>query len=645
MAKCRGYDVLTTLRGLNSVSKAAANITEAELKEAWKSSSVLSGLKSMTSNCVGPELSQRVSDVAGRSFAVAKSVEQFSIVAAQQLVRTNFGTIQNYSSKSNEELFIDTSTSESNNSLNKRDDPSTMIFDAKDIASEPSSAMKTTSNPNKMSTSSAHSPLLKREFHTSAMFWRNETEGSPIIPAPIATKKRSKLGQMSREIKVPSSRVSRLVSYGGLAAGLGMGTLAELTRRTLGMNADKKTGENTAILDGSPFLTAANAERIVNTLCEVRGAALKLGQMLSIQDNSLINPQLLKIFERVRESADFMPVQQMKTVLVQELGPQWRSKLSDFQEKPFAAASIGQVHLGTLNDGREIAMKIQYPGVAEGIDSDINNLVAIMKVWNILPPGMYMDEFIKVAKRELGWEVDYIREAESTRRFKTLLQDMPQYKVPSVIDELCSKQIFTTEFVEGISMEEVMKLDQETRNHVASQILFLCLSEVFEFRFMQTDPNWANFMYNPATRQIVLLDFGASREYSKEFVDKYIKVIQGAAEGDHKQVLDYSVQLGFLTGYESKAMQEAHVDAVMILGEAFRCNGPFDFGAQDTTRRIQSLIPVMVSQRLSPPPEESYSLHRKMSGAFLLCAKLGAKVECRSHFDDIVLRYHNEANE
>ena len=113
-------------------------------------------------------------------------------------------------------------------------------------------------------------------------------------------------------------------------------------------------------------------------------------------------------------------------------------------------------------------------------------------------------------------------------------------------------------------------------------------------------------------------------------------------------------------------MQEAHVDAVMILGEAFRCNGPFDFGAQDTTRRIQrwthclpncnmiddtiwlhwtSLIPVMVSQRLSPPPEESYSLHRKMSGAFLLCAKLGAKVECRSHFDDIVLRYHNEANE
>jgi len=195
----------------------------------------------------------------------------------------------------------------------------------------------------------------------------------------------------------------------------------------------------------------------------------------------------------------------------------------------------------------------------------------------------------------------------------------------------------------GISMEQVMELDQETRNHVAKKILFLCLSELFEFRFMQTDPNWANFMYDPSTRQVVLLDFGASREYSKNFVDKYIKVIEGAAENDREKVLDYSRELGFLAGYETKVMEDAHVDAVMILGEAFRSDGPFDFGKQDTTRRIQKLIPVMLAQRICPPPEESYSLHRKMSGAFLLCAKLGAKIECRPYFDDVVLRYYNQA--
>lgn len=134
-----------------------------------------------------------------------------------------------------------------------------------------------------------------------------------------------------------------MASYGSLAAGLGLGALAEVTRRSLGLTQSQRSsdGETPAILDSNPFLTDANAERIVNTLCKVRGAALKLGQMLSIQDNSMINPQLQKIFKRVRESADFMPARQMEGVLIQEFGSEWRSKLSEFQDKPFAAASIG----------------------------------------------------------------------------------------------------------------------------------------------------------------------------------------------------------------------------------------------------------------------------------------------------------------
>lgn len=140
---------------------------------------------------------------------------------------------------------------------------------------------------------------------------------------------------------------------------------------------------------------------------------------------------------------------------------------------------------------------------------------------------MYVEEFVTVAKRELSWEVDYVREAECTKKFAELLKDMPHFKVPEVIgkflkkcvfpllvyycligfyaDELCTGQIFTSEFVEGISMEQCMELDQETRNFIAEKILSLCLMEVFQFRFMQTDPNWANFMYNPMTRQVTYL--------------------------------------------------------------------------------------------------------------------------------------------
>lgn len=135
---------------------------------------------------------------------------------------------------------------------------------------------------------------------------------------------------------MPSTRLQRMVSFGTLGVGLGIGTLAEYSRRTLGLKTDS-VGET---LD-SMFLTKANAERIVSTLCKVRGAALKIGQILSIQDNSVISPELQKAFERVRQSADFMPTWQVEKVLAKELGSDWRSRVATFDEKPFAAASIG----------------------------------------------------------------------------------------------------------------------------------------------------------------------------------------------------------------------------------------------------------------------------------------------------------------
>ncbi|KAI0157625.1 ABC1-domain-containing protein [Xylariaceae sp. FL1272] len=429
-----------------------------------------------------------------------------------------------------------------------------------------------------------------------------------------------------RESKVPATRLSRIWNYSGLAAGMLGGAITEGFSRGFGGGGQ-----------GSVMFSAGNMERLVAKLSRMRGAALKLGQMMSFQDSKMLPAPIREVLQRVQDRADYMPAWQRDRVLTDSLGPEWRDLFGEFEETPIAAASIGQVHRATLKTGEKVAVKIQFPGVADSINSDLDNLSMLLTASKMLPKGLYLNKTIDNARVELGWECDYERELECGKKYKSLLENEGSvFAIPEIYAHASGKHVLTMQFMEGVGVTRVKSFTQEQRDWIGTQILRLCLREIAEFRFMQTDPNWTNFLYNAETNKLELLDFGASREFPEEFVAQYLSLLAAAARRDREAVIDFSQRLGYLTGHESRTMLDAHVASILTLAEPFLQSAPevYDFADQTITERVRDLIPVMVRERLSPPPEETYSLHRKLSGAFLLCARLGSRVACRGLFDD-----------
>ncbi|KAL9654226.1 hypothetical protein ABK040_010259 [Willaertia magna] len=510
---------------------------------------------------------------------------------------------------------------------------------------------------------------------------------------------------MSKELKenkVPSNSISRAIHFASLGVKLGFNTAKEYSKKVIfgkekkneeeqPNNADNNNTVNTSekiIKEDekknssvettinkeerqtqpkenkssviSDVLTEQNAQILADTLCKMRGAALKLGQMLSLQDESIVSPVVLKALEKVRHSANVMPQWQLEEVMSQEFGEEWKSGFRYFDMKPMAAASIGQVHRGVLLDGREVAIKIQYPGVLESIDSDIKNVERIMKYTNLVPRGAFLGNTMEQARKELKMECDYIREAKCQKKFAQLIKEdiqkekergkiigppMSHFRVPEVIDEFTTRRVLCTELIKyGKTIDQIRDCPEEVRNRVARAILKLCLKELFEYRFMQTDPNWSNFFYDIKTDTLHLLDFGACMEFPQTFVDEYIRVVHASADRDYETVIDASRKMGFLTGEESNEMNYAHASAAMLVGEPFSKEGIFDFKNQLRTQDVTKHMSVMLKHRLTPPPPVTYSLHRKLSGAFSLCFKLNVQIPCRDLFMDIYDRYWEEKN-
>jgi predicted unusual protein kinase regulating ubiquinone biosynthesis (AarF/ABC1/UbiB family) len=201
-----------------------------------------------------------------------------------------------------------------------------------------------------------------------------------------------------------------------------------------------------------------------------------------------------------------------------------------------AAASIGQVHRAQTKDGRDLAIKIQYPGVVESIDSDVDNVAALFRMSGLMPKEMDIKPLLRDAKRQLHDEADYLREAGYLSRYGELLADAPDYALPQLHADLTTARVLAMSVVGGVPIETLADAPQDERDRVMTLLFALLLRELFEFRLVQTDPNFANYRFEPDTRQLILLDFGATRPYKATMANEFRRLMKGAMAGDREQM-------------------------------------------------------------------------------------------------------------
>ena len=231
----------------------------------------------------------------------------------------------------------------------------------------------------------------------------------------------------SRERAVPSGRLARIGTFGRLVGGVAGGMAAEGARRLT-------SGERITTRD--LILTPGNVRRMTDKLSHLRGAAMKMGQMISLDSGDFLPQELSDILARLRDQANFMPTKQLDSVLRAEWGNDWRKQFKSFNPRPIAAASIGQVHKAMTRDGQELAIKVQYPGVAKSIDSDVDNVSTLLKVAGFAPPELEMDKLLDAAKKQLHEEADYEREGAQMQLYREKLADLPGFVVPQLHEGL-----------------------------------------------------------------------------------------------------------------------------------------------------------------------------------------------------------------
>lgn len=426
----------------------------------------------------------------------------------------------------------------------------------------------------------------------------------------------------AKERNIPTHRISRFGKFASLATRVAGNVLTEGTKQIVQGNRPKAR---------DLLLTPQNIGRLTEQLAHLRGAAMKLGQMLSMDAGDVLEPELADILSRLRSNADPLPSKQLNQVLESSLGADWKSEYIAFNFKPIASASIGQVHQAYSDAGDKLAVKVQYPGIRKSIDSDVDNVGTLLKVVGLIPESVDYKGLLEEAKKQLHDEADYQREAQFAIRYHQALQADAHFVVPKVHLPSSSDSVLAMEFIEGQSVESVEHASQETRNFVMTSLLELLFKELFELKMVQTDPNFANYLYNEKTNQIGLLDFGATREYSDKFSNGYRQVFRSVIEGDESALNRALEDIGFFSDTIVDSQRQAVLNLVKMACEPMLVEGEYDFKSSDLAKRLREAgtILSMEQEYWHTPPADALFLHRKIGGMYLLAARIGANVNIR----------------
>lgn len=424
---------------------------------------------------------------------------------------------------------------------------------------------------------------------------------------------------MSTHRTLPKSRMARMSKLGRLAGGIVTSVVGE------GMKQLSK-GQRPRVSD--LLLTPQNFQRISDRLAEMRGAAMKLGQLLSMESGEFIPAELNQMLARLRDGAYHMPLGQVNEVLKQAWGSNWQEQFSRFSFTPLASASIGQVHEAELKDGSRLAIKIQYPGIRESIDSDVDNVAMLLKLVNLLPKEIDFAPLLAEAKQQLHQEADYIAEANHLRSFTQHLIKDSRFEVPQVIEHLSTTEVLTMSFLEGDPIEELSKSSSKTRNQVALNLLELSMRELFDWGLVQTDPNFANFRFNPKNGRIQLFDFGATRSFTQDRSQAFRDLIAAAVSDKHDEILSKAEQVGYLEPDDPEFYRQGVVDLVSNACEPIIQDSDYDFAQSDLAARMATTtMNLRVEEKFGrlPPPDVLF-LHRKIAGLYLLMNRLRANI-------------------
>jgi predicted unusual protein kinase regulating ubiquinone biosynthesis (AarF/ABC1/UbiB family) len=386
------------------------------------------------------------------------------------------------------------------------------------------------------------------------------------------------------------------------------------------------------------LMTPANALRITAQLGQMRGAAMKIGQLMSMDAGDFLPVEVSSILAQLRADAQHMPERQLTAQLIKHWGGDWRNHFSHFGMRPIAAASIGQVHRATTKDGREVAIKIQYPGVRRSIDSDIDNVASLLRLSNLLPRAFDIAPMLAEAKRQLHEEADYAREGACLCQFGGLFADDPDYVVPAFHDDLSGADVLAMSYFSGAPIESVASSSQAERNHVSELMIALVLRELFDFGLMQTDPNFANYLYDQETKRIILLDFGATRSLPDALRAQYHRLLKTALAGDAEGVIAAALDLGFLNADTARRHQALITDMTKMTLEMIRADQPFDFGDNAFVRQMRDQGMEIAADRSNwhIPPVDALFVQRKLGGVFLLASRLRARIDVRTMLDRYV---------